>query len=153
MPDLVQRVLQDGQLVDPFGQVMDEPFREPAGDPVAAQYGRFLDHLLELGPVQAWYKKLGESDVFWQAPERRALPDEVGTHGEHHIDRQIFVVGDAGRFQQQVQHQVGLGGRRPVMVVLRIGEKFLKLIHKDHQVAGLAQILFFLRLAGLLPLL
>ncbi len=131
LPNLGKGMLQDRQLINAFGQIINQSFGQSSGDSIPAQNGRFLNDLLQLLSFQPRNKKLRKSDVLRQSTECGALPDIIRPHGANDIDRQVLLQCDFGGFQDKINYNLRILRRLFVMIIFRVGKKFFKLVNQD----------------------
>ena len=86
-PSAHERVLEYGQLVGVVARVVEESVDESLRDASAADGDGARDRLGSLVARHARDEVLPLVDGFGQAPELRAVAEEVGAHGEYDVDR------------------------------------------------------------------
>ena len=104
VPRAHQGMLQTGELVGLLAEIVQQPLQEPRRDLSAGDLDRPFDDAFVLLARQARNQELAAVDHLGQAFELTALADEVGTHGQHDVDRHVLL---RRGFQQQADELVG----------------------------------------------
>ncbi len=96
-------MLQHRKLVELVAAIIDEPFDQFGLDCPSGLFDRFADRLLELAAGQIRHQILRGAHRFRQSVEKRAIADEVRTHGDQHAH--VFDSTAVG--VQQDLHELG----------------------------------------------
>jgi hypothetical protein len=126
-------VLEDRQLVGVIAHVVEQPLHQARGHRHRLAAGRRAhrhrphDGLAALAAAHAGDEVLAVVDRFGQIPKLGAIPQKVGAHGQHHVNRGCPA---AGRLQQQVDKGRGLLAPAHTLKA----EQLLKLVHHQQQV-------------------
>ncbi len=134
-PGAHQRVLQHGQLVGFFADIIEQAFQQLRRDRAAEQVDRAFDGLAQLFARQAGDQVLALIHRFGQAVEVVAIADEIRAHRHDDVNRQVPLPA-------QGQHDLDESRRlRAVFGLVRFkaeAEQLFELIDQQQQI-GLFQ--------------
>jgi hypothetical protein len=130
-------VLHDGELVGAVAHVVEEAVDERRLDPAAADGGRAGDGFAPLVARHARDQVLPLVDGFGQAPELRAVAEEVRAHRDDDVDGGVAL---RGRFEQELDEGGGVVGRLGRLgrggARLLVAEQLLELVDdEEHALA------------------
>ena len=129
-----QRVLQERQLVLIIADLVQQPHDEAGCNPPTGHGDRPRDRGTKLVPGHPRDQVLALVDGFGQPGIVHAVPDEIGPHRQHDVDRNL---GLPGGFEEQLDERDGfLPGVLDVATPAK-PEQLLELIDEDeHVVVG-----------------
>ena len=131
VPGAHERVLEDGELIVLVAEVIEQAQDEPLGDAAAADGCRAGDGRAQLVAGHARHEVEAVVDRLGQAGEVHAVADEVGAHGDHDVDGQVFLLG--GLEQKLDEGDRGVPGVFDLVVAAEAEELF-ELVDDDEEI-------------------